>query len=402
MVRLFVTICVTLASVFAASNADSEIADLARRIEMLSAKESVWPRVDTELRAAELLKDLQPAASGRFRDDAIRLFASHKELAPTVAMTGSLVALAPDRATALVLSHTDRRSPYLALIEYYRLHKQPEAADSVRKMADAEGIELGRHPAARPAPAPDPIAEQIRAIKPDLPESEKRRMIEDALAHVSALDTAAQQGPIASLLNRVEELKLDREALEPVAAQFLHVLEHSRENPDDYDWLSALRRQYDLSTGGDNASVRSRDALAQLAELVSTDYDFLLDSLDGKPVTLKGQRGKVVLLNFWATWCPRCREEMPMFEKLYRELGSSGFVLLAVTDEEPDVVRSFIKKNGYTFPILLDPGRVVFDHYRVGGIPATKILDRTGRLRAEVSEIAEPELRKLLGAAGLD
>ncbi len=385
----------------AASVADNEIADLARRIELLSAKESLWPRVDTELRAAELLKSVQPAASGRFRDDAIRLFAAHNELAPTMTMIGSLTALVPDRATALVLSRANRKAAYQALMTFYRIHNQSDRAAALKKAAEAEGIDVTTRPAARRPAVADPITEQIRAIKPDLPDADKRRMIEDTLTRVKALDISAQSGVISRLMNRVEELKLDRAALDPVAMQFLYVLEHGDENPGDYDWLSALRRQYGLSAGGDNASVRSRDALAELAELVSTDYDFLLHSLDGGPVSLKEQRGRVVLLNFWATWCPPCREEMPMLEKMYRELSGRGFVLLAVTDEEPDHVRAFIKQNGYTFPILLDPARGVFDHYRVQGIPATKIIGGTGRLRAEVNEIAEPDLRKLLQAAGL-
>jgi peroxiredoxin len=431
MLRALLAILVTSGVAFAASTADDEIADLARRIQMLSAKESLWPRVDTELRAAELLKDVQPGLSTRFRDDAIRLFTGHQDLAPTTAIVGSLVALAPDRATDIVLSRANRRSSYEDLIAFYLIHNQPTLAVPFAKRAQAEGLRdlaiirrlakdlektdpvtaaelragfasAPNQAPARPAPPQDEISRLIRALKPGLSDAEKRRMIEDALASIKALETGAQQGPISNLMNRVEELKLDRNALEPVAAQFLYVLEHSEENPGDYDWLSALRRQYDLSVGSDNASVRSRDALAELAELVSTDYDFLLYSLDGHPVRLKDQRGKVVLLNFWATWCPPCREEMPLFEKLHREQRDKGLVLLAVSDEEPETVRSFLRQNGYTFPILLDPGRTVFDHYRVQGIPATKILDRTGRLRAEVNEIAEPDLRKLLQVAGVE
>jgi thiol-disulfide isomerase/thioredoxin len=105
-----------------------------------------------------------------------------------------------------------------------------------------------------------------------------------------------------------------------------------------------------------------------------------LTSLAGKKVTLADYKGKYVFLNFWATWCPPCRQEMPSIQKMSDTLTGPDFSVLAVSvGEDLGTVSSFLKKTPYTFPIVLDPrgeNSVMF----VGrGIPTTYILDRQGR-----------------------
>lgn len=204
-------------------------------------------------------------------------------------------------------------------------------------------------------------------------------------------------GPL-SLQRELEIALRDKQPAEPLMVRFLEAIEHGVEHPDDYALLVRANAAYSRNIGGDNASVRARTALAELSDLVSTGYDFELTSVSGPRISLQAQRGKVVLLNFWATWCEPCRQEMPLFEKLWRE---RGLAVLAVTDEAPDVVRSFVEQTGCTFPVLLDPDRKLFNHYRVDAMPATKIYDANGRLRAEVYSANEEELRRLLRLAGL-
>ena len=116
--------------------------------------------------------------------------------------------------------------------------------------------------------------------------------------------------------------------------------------------------------------------------------DFALTSLDGETVMLSDFRGKTVVLNFWASWCPPCREEMPEFQELWEERGEHGsddLVMIAldflVQDTETDA-RNFIEGNGFTFPVLLDtPDGSVADRYRVRGLPATFFIDREGVVR---------------------
>ena len=105
-----------------------------------------------------------------------------------------------------------------------------------------------------------------------------------------------------------------------------------------------------------------------------------LGGLDGKTYNLDAFRGKVVLLNFWATWCPPCRREMPDMEKLYQRLSQKGLVVLAVSDEKRETVEDFLKKQNYTFPVLLDPDRKVNSAFGIEGIPNSFLFDRQGKL----------------------
>jgi peroxiredoxin len=137
---------------------------------------------------------------------------------------------------------------------------------------------------------------------------------------------------------------------------------------------------------------------------------FRLPALAGGEVDLAATRGKAVLLNFWATWCPPCVAEMPSLERLHRALGPEGLVVLTVsTDEDEAELRRFVARLALTLPVLVDPGgRVAASGYRTTGYPETFVLDREGRLLEHVVGPAEwdsPErlarFRRLLaGASG--
>ena len=101
-------------------------------------------------------------------------------------------------------------------------------------------------------------------------------------------------------------------------------------------------------------------------------------------MNLSDLRGKVVLLNFWATWCPPCRAEMPELNALYRRYGNEkDFVVLGVDlQERPEDVASFARQNNISFPLLVDhDGRVTGQDYRIRTLPASVIIDREGRIR---------------------
>ena len=109
--------------------------------------------------------------------------------------------------------------------------------------------------------------------------------------------------------------------------------------------------------------------------------DFALPTVEGQTVTLSALRGQAVLLNFWATWCPPCREEMPSIERLHQELKDQGLVILAVdVDESPKLVAKFMKDFRLTFPALIDSGSRVSSQYGVGGLPTTILIDGRGRV----------------------
>jgi peroxiredoxin len=110
--------------------------------------------------------------------------------------------------------------------------------------------------------------------------------------------------------------------------------------------------------------------------------DFTLPDLQGNAVRLSDLLGKVVLLNFWATWCYPCRIEMPSMQALYQDFRDQGFTILAISSDVQgeDIVAPFVAEYGLTFPVLLDPDNVVGTRLRVQGIPMSYLLDRHGRI----------------------
>jgi peroxiredoxin len=110
--------------------------------------------------------------------------------------------------------------------------------------------------------------------------------------------------------------------------------------------------------------------------------DFTLRSMSGANLRLQEQRGQVVLVNFWATWCGPCRQEIPHLNKLYDKYRSSGFVLLGVNiDEDAKVAADLATKLGVKFPVLLDTEKKVSRLYDMSAMPATVVIDRDGKVR---------------------
>ncbi len=125
----------------------------------------------------------------------------------------------------------------------------------------------------------------------------------------------------------------------------------------------------------------------------SSSTDFSLPSLDGKTIKLSDFRGKVVLVNFWTTWCPACVEEMPLLQAAYEEKASSGLVVLGIDmREDMATVQRFVNDNGITFPIVLDSSGEVSSSYNVYYIPHTVIVDADGNVnRVKVGAFKDKE-----------
>lgn len=110
--------------------------------------------------------------------------------------------------------------------------------------------------------------------------------------------------------------------------------------------------------------------------------DFQLTDLDGKPQSLSQYRGKIVLLNFWATWCKPCTTEMPAMQASYDKLRDKGFVVLAINELEDDaIVRQHIKTYGHTFTVLMDPDNKVANQFGVFGLPVSVFIDQQGKVQ---------------------
>ena len=176
-----------------------------------------------------------------------------------------------------------------------------------------------------------------------------------------------------------------------------------RGEPDfSYIELAQLARYEHLKVNDHSASFK--EALEKFIKIdeARQKADFTLNDIQGNPWTLSSLKGKVVLVNFWATWCPPCRKEMPDLETLYQKYKDKGFVILAISDEDISKVSPFIDKNKYSYPILLDPGRKVNTAFTVDGIPKSFIYDRNGKLAAQAIDMRTmDQFKTLLSRVGL-
>ncbi len=110
--------------------------------------------------------------------------------------------------------------------------------------------------------------------------------------------------------------------------------------------------------------------------------DFTLKTLDGQTVKLSDYRGKPVLVNFWATWCPPCRQEMPDLEKAYQKYKDQGMVFLGIDmQEDQGTVKNFVQQNGYHWTFAIDADSRVADTYQASAIPTSYFVDKNGIIR---------------------
>jgi peroxiredoxin len=118
--------------------------------------------------------------------------------------------------------------------------------------------------------------------------------------------------------------------------------------------------------------------------------DFTLMDMEGKTWTLSELKGQVIFVNFWATWCPPCVQEMPSMQNLHTTLPKDQFKMLAVlNNDDPANARAFAEKFGITFPILDDPENLIGPQYGLTGLPETFIIDKQGIIRETLQGPAE-------------
>jgi peroxiredoxin len=131
--------------------------------------------------------------------------------------------------------------------------------------------------------------------------------------------------------------------------------------------------------------------------------DFVLRSADGKLVKLSDLRGKVVWVNFWASWCVPCKKELPDIQKLYDEKRADGLEVLAVNwQDDPETAKAFFSSRDLHLPLLLDPTGGVYEQYRLQGLPDSFFIDRDGNIAAlQFGFLTEAKMRERLATAGL-
>lgn len=125
----------------------------------------------------------------------------------------------------------------------------------------------------------------------------------------------------------------------------------------------------------------AQELQANLVSRVPKARDFTLNDLEGNEVTLSDLRGKAVFLNFWASWCPPCKSEMPDIEQLYQETKDTDLVIVTINSGEgATVAKRFMEKNNYTFMVLDDHKGAVSEMYRVMALPTSLFIDKNGSL----------------------
>src|ERR1017187_9980171 len=242
---------------------------------------------------------------------------------------------------------------------------------------------------------------QIRALATD---AERGKVVVKLAADIRALPAGREKLNLASSLsNLATEGDLGKEALNGVAGALAQTLHETEGAAGNYVELAKLIRYEHVTAPPADPALDAATAVLELRDQVLHETGFTLSALDGKIYNLDALRGHVVLLNFWATWCPPCRKEMPDMQKLYERFEKKGLIVLAVSDEKRETVEGYLAKQSYTFPVLLDLDRKTNTAFYVEGIPKSFLFDRQGRLVAQSIDMrTESQFLEMFKSAGME
>jgi peroxiredoxin len=253
-----------------------------------------------------------------------------------------------------------------------------------------------------------PIVETIKTLR-KLPDATRADTTKQLALQIRQLSKTPNKLRLAiHLADLSTEGDLGMDTLQEVATTLAAALQE-QPVPDEkgqpaepYVELASLVRYEHVTTSLDAAPLKAAMAKLEVDDQQRQHANFTLTDMQGKAWTLQDLHGKVVLVNFWATWCPPCRKEMPDLEKLYEALKDKGFVILAISDEEADKVTPFIAEQKVSYPVMLDPGRRVNELFQIEGIPKSFIYDRDGKLVTESIDMrTQRQFRVMLAMAGL-
>jgi len=254
-----------------------------------------------------------------------------------------------------------------------------------------------------------PIVDQIRGLR-KLDDNVRAQTTKDLALRIRRLPAVPNKLRLASALATLStEGDFGRDTLQEVTTTLAGALAEQPpagkpNEPDDlYVELASLVRYEHMQASSDNPQFAQAMAKLETADAERQQADFTLTDLQGKSWHLRDLQGKVVLVNFWATWCPPCRKEMPDLQSLYDKYKDQGFLVLSISDEEVAEVSPFIAEHKISYPVLLDPGRKVNELYQVEGIPKSFVYDRDGKLVAQSIDMrTRGQFQQMLALAGLN
>ncbi|HKV76666.1 MAG TPA: TlpA disulfide reductase family protein [Candidatus Sulfotelmatobacter sp.] len=254
-----------------------------------------------------------------------------------------------------------------------------------------------------------PIAEQIRGLR-KLDDTVRARVTKGLALQIRRLPVAPNKLRLALALSQLStEGDFGHDTLQEVTTTLANAV---REQPpsrgekgepnEAYEELGSLVRYEHMQATSADPQFAEAMAYLEADDAKRQKADFILTDLQGKSWHLRDLQGKVVLVNFWATWCPPCRKEMPDLQALYDKYKDQGFVVLSISDEDAAKVAPFIAERKISYPVLLDPGRKVNGAFVVEGIPKSFVYDREGKLVAQSIDMrTRSQFQQMLAAAGL-
>jgi peroxiredoxin len=242
-------------------------------------------------------------------------------------------------------------------------------------------------------PAETAIIAKIKTLR-STPDSERGAKTSAIAGEIAALPGGKNKLRLAfNLSNLSTEGDFGHQSLQDVANTLTLALTQNplveavgnTERPaSPYLGLAKLVRYEHVTSNLNDPEFNRAEAVLLADEAEVEKADFTLTDLAGKSWTLSKLRGKVVLVNFWATWCPPCRKEMPDLDALAHRFAKQGLVVLSLSDEDDHAkVASYVASHNINYPILLDTGGGAKERFHVEGIPKTFIFGRDGKLAAQ-------------------
>jgi len=247
------------------------------------------------------------------------------------------------------------------------------------------------------------ISGKIRTLR-SLADDVRAKTTRDLALDIRKLPAGPSKVGLAySLSNLATEGDFGRDTLQAVADTLCGaVKETPPANAGPYVQLANLARYEEINVDLDSGAYKNALATVDALNEKRKKVDFTLTDRAGKTWTLSQLKGKVVLVNFWATWCPPCKKEMPDLDALYKRFSDKNFVILAISDEKAETVDKYLGEHPVNYPVLLDPDRKVNTLFDIDGIPKNLIYNRKGQLVAQSIDMRTMgQFLKLLAKAGL-